>query len=60
MKLPKNWNKLTNDEQLTWVSHKLQEVRNEERELSEMLRRLVLSPVSIKVEERPDVEQLKA
>ena len=60
MKLPKNWNKLTNDEQRTWVSGKLQDVRNEERELSEMLRRLVLSPVSIKVEERPDVEQLKA
>lgn len=62
MKLPKQWNKMSNEEQREWVASKLQGVRSEEKELTEMYRRLVISPVSILVwdeVERPDLANLK-
>ena len=59
MKLPVGFNKMTNEEQRAWVAERLQNVRNEEKELTEMYRRLVTSPVSIKVDERPDLIDLK-
>ena len=59
MKLPTRFNKMTNEEQRAWVAERLQTVRREEKELTEMYRRLVMSPVSIKVDERPDLIDLK-
>ena len=50
---------MTNEEQREWVAGRLQTVRNEEKELTEMYRRLVMSPVSIKVDDRPDILNLK-
>lgn len=59
MKLPIRFNKMSNEEQRAWVAERLHSIRNEEKELTDMYRRLVTSPVSIKVDERPDLIQLK-
>ena len=57
--LPKNFNKLTNDEQLTIVMKRINFHQNELEKLKKISRKLVTSNVSIKVEEREDDTRLK-
>jgi len=61
MKLPKNWNKLTNEQQRLYIAERLQSVRNEEQELVNLYRSLVLTPRPILFDiDRPDLDILKS
>jgi hypothetical protein len=60
MKLPKNWNKMNNEEQRQWVAKKLAEVRQDEEKLLNMLRKLVQDGKFVsRIDIRPDLETLK-
>jgi hypothetical protein len=60
MKLPKNWNKMDNEEQRQWVAKKLAEVRQDEEKLLNMLRKLVQDGKFVsRIDIRPDLETLK-
>jgi hypothetical protein len=60
MKLPKNWNKMNNEEQRQWVAKKLAEVRQHEEQLLNMLRKLVQDGKFVsRIDIRPDLETLK-
>lgn len=61
MKLPKNWNKLSNHEQRDWVA---KAIKSHEADLAELLRisRSLQSGkahVSNGIEDRPDIAMLK-
>ena len=60
MKYPKNWNKMSNEDQRKWVAEKLAKVRAEESELLKLLRALVQDGKFVsRVDERPDLVNLK-
>jgi hypothetical protein len=60
MKLPKNWNKMDNEQQRQWVAKKLAEVRQDEEKLLNMLRKLVQDGKFVsRIDIRPDLETLK-
>lgn len=60
MKLPKKFDKMTNEERRKWVSDKLKIVRAEEEALTKLYRLLVrdekFTPI---IDERPDLEYEK-
>jgi hypothetical protein len=60
-KLPKNWNKMTNDQQRKYISERLQVIRNEEEKLCDIFRKLVTNGLFVsRVDERPDEDKMKA
>ena len=60
MKLPKYFNKLSNQDQRKWVAEKLKQVRDEEEFLVKLFRQLITDPNFIpRVDERPDLIQMK-
>lgn len=61
VKVPKGFDKWSNEKQRAWVSGKLTETRNLEHALTRMLSMLVLgSPMPPMELDRPDLEQLKS
>lgn len=62
LKMPKNWNKLSNDEQRKWVDAELKKVREIEGELVKISRLLVsdknYTPI-MSDDDRPDLINMK-
>ena len=59
MSLPKNFNKLTNDEQLKVVMQHIAYHQIELDKMKKISRKLVMTNVSVKVDEREDDTRLK-
>jgi len=63
MKFPKGWNKWSNEQQRAFIKKKLEEVRQQEKELLDINRRLVADnsfTVLVSDDDRPDLIQLKS
>jgi HEAT repeat protein len=60
MKLPKYFNKLSNQDQRKWVAEKLKQVRDEEQQLTKLFSSLITDPnFQVRVDERPDLIGMK-
>lgn len=60
MKYPKNWNKMSLNEQENWLVKKLNELYNEEIEIKKMLGKVRGGQkINIVIDERPDLLDLK-
>ena len=60
MKLPKYFNKLSNQDQRKWVAEKLKQVRDEEEQLTKLFRALITDINFVpRVDERPDLIGMK-
>jgi hypothetical protein len=63
MKFPKGFQKWTNEDQRKWVRKRLEEVRQQEKELLAINRKLVADnsfTVLVDNDDRPDLIQLKS
>jgi hypothetical protein len=59
-RLPKGWNKFTNEEQREWISDELQLVIRYEKQLKVISRKLATGvKFELKEIDRPDLENLK-
>ena len=60
MKYPKNWNKMSLNEQENWLVKKLNELYNQEAEIKKMLGKVRGGQkINIVIDERPDLLDLK-
>lgn len=60
MKYPKNWNKMSLNEQENWLVKKLNELYNQEAEIKKMLGKVRGGQkINIVIDERPDLLEMK-